>query len=352
MSDGDVARGRYAWIEPGAHEVASGVYRIPLPLPSDGLRAVNVYAVVDGDGLVLVDSGWALERAREQLETALGEIGYGLPDIRRFLMTHIHRDHYTLGVTLRRTFGTRVSLGAGERPSLETVMSGRSDGQLSRLRRAGADELVEAVLEGDQHDPAPPQDGYELPDDWIGNAVEVELESRTLHVVATPGHTRGHVVLFDFESGLLFSGDHVLPHITPSIGLESATTDLPLGDYLDSLRLMRHYPDMRLLPAHGPVTDGVHGRVDELLDHHERRLEQTARTIERGAGTAFRAAANLGWTKHEKSLESLDVFNRVLAVCETAAHLDLLVVRGALRSSTVDGVTWYRTVPDPVLAAE
>lgn len=343
MSDGDVTRGRNAWIEPGVFEVASGVHRIPLPLPNDGLRAVNVYAVEDGDGLVLVDSGWALEQARDRLETALGEIGYGFEDVRRFLVTHVHRDHYTLGVTLRRTFGTRVSLGGGERPSLETIMAGRSDGQLSRLRRAGAHELAETVLAGFRAGEVPTQDGYELPDDWIEGGTEIELATRTLHVVPTPGHTRGHVVFLDSESSLLFSGDHVLPHITPSIGLESATADLPLGDYLDSLRLMHRYPDMRLLPAHGPVTGSVHSRVDELLEHHERRLESTARTIEDGAGTAFQSALRLGWTRHDKSLEDLDVFNRILAVGETAAHLDLLVARGVLRASLVDGVTEYRT---------
>lgn len=344
MSNGDV-QGRHAWTEPGAFEVAAGVHRIPLPLPSDGLRAVNVYAIEDGGGLVLIDSGWALEQARDQLETALGKIGYGFEDVRRFLVTHVHRDHYTLGVTLRRTFGTPVSLGIGEQPSLETLIAGRADGQRSQLAKWGAPELAEIVGQAQASGETPPQDGYELPDDWIENGSQIPLATRTLRTVPTPGHTQGHVVFFDPDSSLLFSGDHVLPHITPSIGLEPARAELPLGDYLDSLRLMRSYPDMRLLPAHGPVADSVHTRVGELLGHHEERLESTAQAIGDGAGTAYEAALKLGWTRHDKHLDELDVFNRVLAIGETAAHLDLLVVRNLLQSSTVDGTTEYRTPP-------
>ncbi len=341
----ETERGRHAWTESGAFEVADGVHRIPLPLPNDGLRAVNVYAIEDEGELVLIDSGWALQEARDQLETALGKIGYGFESVRRFLVTHMHRDHYTLGVVLRRTFGTHVSLGIGEQPSLDVIMAGRNDGQLSRLRGWGATELAEVVRAAREAGHVPDEDGYEQPDSWIDGNAEIPLRSRTLRAIPTPGHTRGHVVFLDSESSLLFSGDHVLPHITPSIGLEAANAKLPLGDYLDSLRLMRTYPDMRMLPAHGDVAESVHSRVEELLRHHDERLALTRQAISDGAGTAFDAARELGWTRRQHRLDDLDTFNQVLAVGETAAHLDVLVARGELRTSTVDGVAEYRVPP-------
>ncbi len=97
------------WTRAGVYRSAPGVFRIPLPLPSDGLRAVNVYAMADGAGWTLVDSGWALAVARELLVAALAELGAGLADVRRFLVTHAHRDHYTQGVALRREFGARIA---------------------------------------------------------------------------------------------------------------------------------------------------------------------------------------------------------------------------------------------------
>ncbi len=84
------------WTVPGVHDVGAGLFRIPLPLPQDGLRAVNVYAVRDGDGLVLVDSGWAITEARDLLEQAVKLLDSSLANVRRFLVTHVHRDHYTM----------------------------------------------------------------------------------------------------------------------------------------------------------------------------------------------------------------------------------------------------------------
>lgn len=135
---------RHAWIEPGAHAVADGVHRIPLPLPTDGLRAVNVYAIEQGDGLVLVDGGWALDVSERALIDALAEIGYGLGDIVRFLVTHAHRDHYTQAMAVRRRFGTRVALGLHEQESIRAVAYRAENPQaagpfvqVELLRRAG-----------------------------------------------------------------------------------------------------------------------------------------------------------------------------------------------------------------------
>lgn len=145
------------WTVPGVYEVAADTWRIPLPLPTDGLRAVNVYALRDGDGFVLVDSGWAIDEARDALAKALAALGAGLGDVRRFLVTHLHRDHYTLGVVLRREFGMPVALGLGEQLSLRA--GGRSDASSwtamrAQLHRAGADALGRhfATLTGG-HDP-------------------------------------------------------------------------------------------------------------------------------------------------------------------------------------------------------
>lgn len=330
------------WTEPGVYLAAPGVYRIPLPLPNDGLRAVNVYAIVDGDGVVLIDSGWALERSRELLEQALRAIGCGLGDVRRFLVTHVHRDHYSQAVAIRREFGTRISLGRGEQDSLNSVRDAdlHAGKNLRIMQVAGAQPLIEAFAANQPPPPDPLE--WQLPDDWFEGPGREELAARSLDVVPTPGHTQGHVVFVDAAGDLMFAGDHVLPRITPSIGFEASPVDLPLRDYLDSLRLVRGMPDRRLLSAHGPVTESVHERVDELLEHHRVRLEQTAETIDSGAATAYESALRLTWTRRERKFEDLDPFNQFLAVNETKAHLDLLAYQGKLRSSTRDEVIEYR----------
>jgi hypothetical protein len=96
-----------------------------------------------------------------------------------------------------------------------------------------------------------------------------------------------------------------------------------------------------LLPAHGPVTDSVHRRVDELVAHHGARLDATQAAVAAGATTAYDVATQLKWTRREKTLDELDTFNQMLAVTETAAHLTLLVAQGRVRVADVDGVRRY-----------
>jgi glyoxylase-like metal-dependent hydrolase (beta-lactamase superfamily II) len=330
------------WTRPGVFEVAAGVYRVPLPLPHDGLRAVNVYALSGEGGLVLIDSGWALAEAREALDRALAALDAGVADVRRFLVTHVHRDHYGMAVAVRREFGNTVSLGEGERPAIDalTTPGHRPMSEHWRaLARCGATEIVEALrarFELMPHDPAE----WEAPDDWLAGGTDIALRDRILRVVATPGHTRGHVVFLDSQARLMFAGDHVLPHITPSIGFEAVPAELPLGDYLDSLRLVRSLPDRRLLPAHGPVGASVHERVDELLRHHAERLDRSCAAVDPG-GTAFEVAGRLTWTRRGRDFADLDLFNQMLAVAETAAHLDLLAAQGRLKIADAEGVRRY-----------
>jgi glyoxylase-like metal-dependent hydrolase (beta-lactamase superfamily II) len=162
------------------------------------------------------------------------------------------------------------------------------------------------------------------PDAWLDDNQKIELSTRVLEVIATPGHTAGHIVLRDATAGLLFAGDHVLPHITPSIGLERTPEPRPLRSYLESLQLVRDQPDLLLLPAHGPVTASVHSRVDELLVHHEQRLAAVLDLVGAGHRTAYAVAAAMPWTRRERRLNDLDPMNRMMAILEVQAHLDVL----------------------------
>jgi len=343
--DSDVGRDverRDEWIGPGPETVAPGVHRIPLPLPSDGLRAVNVYAIEDGDGLVLIDGGWALAASMEQLESSLKTIGRDLREVRNILVTHIHRDHYTQAIAIRRAVGAAVSLGINERSSLESVLLDRRgllSSKPSQLHAHGATLLADE-LEAMPREASDTLSYFEEPDVWLEPG-DVELETFALTAVHTPGHTRGHTVFHWPERGLLFAGDHVLPHITPSIGFEPDRPPFPLRDYLESLAKVLDLPEATLLPAHGPVGGSSHDRSRELLAHHERRLADTHAALHAGAGMAFDVARILRWTRRERRFDELGAFDRMLAVFETAAHLDVLVLRGvAVRDDAGDVVTY------------
>jgi glyoxylase-like metal-dependent hydrolase (beta-lactamase superfamily II) len=300
-------------------------------------------------GLTCIDAGWAIEVSRDLLGRSLAQLGHRVSDITRFLVTHVHRDHYTQAVTVRREFGNaEVCLGVGDRPTIDLFNSDELDADptVDRLRLAGAWDIAgrwRAMFEGRDPDLAM----WEPPDVWLDGEQLIDLGDRTLRAVPTPGHTAGHFVFADEADGVLFAGDHVLPTITPSVGFELVYASDPLGDFLGSLRAVREMPDLALLPAHGPVTPSSHARVDELLAHHDHRLALCRRAVGADGATAYDVARSLTWTRHERSFEDLDVFNAALAALETMVHLDLLVRRGVLAREVTEGTAVFRPGPPP-----
>jgi glyoxylase-like metal-dependent hydrolase (beta-lactamase superfamily II) len=337
---------RHAWTEPGVEDLGGGVYRIPLPLPMEGLKAVNVYAITDPGGVDLIDAGIALVPARERLEAGLRQLGYELGDVRNFFVTHIHIDHYSLAVELRRTFQNVIILGEEERANLiatREMVNGRGDRFFGAdgLRRMGALELATQFSAETRRPPALIE--WEDPDRWLADGTDLDLRTRTLRAVHTPGHTRGHVIFHDASAQIIFAGDHVLPHITPSIGFEAAGNRMALRDYLSSLARTLNLADARLLPAHGPVTGSVHERVNELLAHHDLRLADTHQAVLAGHATPYEVAQSLKWTRRQRRFADLDLFSQVMSTNETAAHLEVLAARGQVTHSvSAEGTDLYQ----------
>jgi glyoxylase-like metal-dependent hydrolase (beta-lactamase superfamily II) len=312
----------------------------------DALKAINVYVVQGDDGLTLIDGGWSIAVARELLDKSLRSIDSGFGDIKRFLVTHVHRDHFTMATVLGHEVGAEVALGLGDKPGLDlfhqefAALEGSPFAEV--LRSAGAADVAERWDEFSEDADAPDLGLWQYPDTWLDGDVTLEVGQRSLDAVHTPGHTPGHYVFADRAAGLLFAGDHVLPTITPSIGFVVPPEPQPLGDFMASLTKVRGLPDLRLLPAHGPVAPSTHARVDELLAHHEQRLDASLAALAGGPLTAAQVAGHLGWTRHEHPYDQLDVFNRGMAAMETKAHLELLVARGlAARSVDRDGVVTF-----------
>ena len=330
------------WTEPGAYPVSDGIHRIPLPLPIDGLRAVNVYAIETEQGLTLVDGGWAIDASAQAARRVAGVDRHRVRDITRFLVTHVHRDHYTQALDRRRELGPHVSLGLGEQATLDVVRDREpaADPTVAQIAGPGRASIARGWQAFTERWRARPV-AVGCPDTWLDGDQQLTVGNRTLDAVSTPGHTQGHFVFADRDAGLLFAGDHVLPTITPSIGFEPAYAALPLGDFLASLAKVRALPDLRLLPAHGAVTASTHARIDELVAHHDVRLRCAAQRWRPGGSTAYDVAARCPGRGDARRFDDLDLFNSALASMETMAHLELLAARGEITRGQVDGVNVY-----------
>lgn len=306
--------------------ITDRMWRVPLPLPLPDLKEVNAYVIAGDDGVTLVDPGWASPESEALLVTALDSLGYTPSAIRRILVTHGHWDHYTQGVKWRDELGVELLLGAEERHSIDAFdpRDGVHPNQVPVMVRAGAMTLAEDVA-ALQWQPYERDVAFTAPDRWLQDGDTIDAGGIGITARATPGHTRGHMV---FETaGLAFTGDHLLPRITPSIAMERAPEKLPLRSYLRSLQLFLDLPDVRMLPAHGGVDQYTRGRAQELLDHHDERLAAVTELIAAGAATAFDVARRMRWTRHERHLTELDTIHQMVAVLEVLAHLELLVTQ-------------------------
>lgn len=307
--------------EPLTDRLADGVYRIPLPLPLDDLKSINAYALESSAGLILVDPGWASADTTRVLSAALKELGYGLPDVTTMIATHGHWDHYTQAIAIRDEHRGKVHLGIEERHSIGgfETLTGCYPRQVELLRAAGAPQLAEYidVVPYQEHEIDIP---FGNPDVWLHDGDVLDFGDRVLSIHEMPGHTRGHVVIADEAAGVMFTGDHILPRITPSIGFEREPEVLPLRSFLSSLRATLELPDARMLPAHGSVTPSVHARASELLDHHAKRLA-VIREFGADGRSPYEIARCLRWTRHARRLDELNPMHQMTAILEVAAHL-------------------------------
>jgi glyoxylase-like metal-dependent hydrolase (beta-lactamase superfamily II) len=330
---------------PERAELLPGVWRLPLPLRDSPLGHVNTYLVRADNGYLLVDCGWDTADTLHALEGHLRSLDIRLPDVRHLVVTHIHPDHYGLAGRLREITSADLSFHRLERLYIESRyveadellgemrewlrLNGTPQSELDRLNR-GSMGMLERVQ-------------IAFPDRTLDGGEEIPCGAFAFRVIWTPGHSAGHICLHDARKKVLLSGDHVLPHITPSVGLHVRTTSNPLADYLDSLRLIGRLEAELVLPGHGEPFKGLPERTTELLAHHHRRLDEIIGLLSARPGlalTGYTIAAQMSWSRR-RTWDDLSGFERRLAVSEALAHIELLHDRGAVAKDFADGEVRY-----------
>jgi glyoxylase-like metal-dependent hydrolase (beta-lactamase superfamily II) len=338
-------------------EVAPGVLRTQLPISLPGLGHVNCYVMEDERGIAVVDPGLPGEESWGALVDRLARAGYKVADVHTVVVTHSHPDHFGGAMRLRaeadadilthetfRTLWSTSELDEHEDSSALEVRDPESHAEaIERIfstpspwggRRAGPPpEFIERMRQAQ----ASGDVSYMTPEPSIPvvDGATVRLARREWLAVHTPGHTYDHLCLYDPDNGVVFTGDHVLPSITPHISGLAPQAD-PLALFFASLQRMTELSDVTIaLPAHGHPFHDLGGRALHIIDHHEERLD------------IIREAT------HRLPNGTVNEFMRVLfserawgdmAESETYAHLEHLRELGELRREDPDGIAHYTPV--------
>ncbi len=321
-------------------EVAPGVLLVPLPLPAKPTIVQTWLLDCGDDEWALVDTGVALPPSREALLSALAARRIEPAQVRHIVGTHHHPDHFGASRPLAQAFGARLALHPAELERIEYALSAEAEDMIRHSRRHGMPVRPEAEREAPR--PREVWAGSFDPATRIDHLLEdgevLALGRRRLRVVATPGHTPGHCCLLDLDSGALLVGDHLLPKITPHVGVFATGPTNPLGDYLASLEKVAALDAALVCPAHGPVYRDHRHRARQIAAHHEYRLRVMADALKAGPATAYAVSTRaFRWVFENPD----NRFQVGAALMETVAHLELLCARGVARREERDGVLFY-----------
>jgi len=316
-------------------DVLPGLYKIELPLPKNPLKSVNCYLIKGADRNLIIDTGMNRPECKEVMMPALQKLDVDLNRTDLFV-THLHADHFGLTGDL----ATESSICYFGDVETRIVKGPRHWADLLDYYTANGfplQVLKESMAKhpGYLYSPSRLVDITEVRDGQV-----IEVGGYALRCVETPGHSPGHMCLYDESKKILFSGDHILFDITPNIAHWPEMGDA-LGSYLESLERADTLEVELVLPAHRSSWHEHRKRIQELKEHHKVRLEEAMAALKEGDKTAYQVAPYITWKIEAKEWKDFPIVQQWFAMGETIAHLVYLLERGKVKRYNLDGTTYY-----------
>jgi glyoxylase-like metal-dependent hydrolase (beta-lactamase superfamily II) len=319
-------------------EILPGLFRLKIPLPDSPLKYLNSYVIKGDRKSLIIDTGLNRTECLEAMRTGLETIGVDLEAADIFI-THLHADHFGL-VTKLATDTSQVYFS---RPEKELIESWEGFGAM--IAYAGQNGFPEEELQAalDKHP------GAKYGSEWIPEMKLLEDEDEicvgnyNFRCVATPGHTMGHICLYEADKKILVAGDHILIDITPNIQCWSDVQN-PLKHYLRSLEKVYDLKIDLTLPGHRRLINNHQARIDELKRHHSDRLAEVLSILEKGAANAYQVASRMTWDIDSESWDAFPVAQKWFATGEAISHLRYLEEDGKLLRKLEGKKTLYAMV--------
>jgi glyoxylase-like metal-dependent hydrolase (beta-lactamase superfamily II) len=317
-------------------EISRGFFMIDLPMPFR-LGHVNVFLYLHKKRGILFDTGLNVYGVLPQLEKALATLDLTIESIDDIFLSHFHADHCGIAGLIKKRSGATIHMSEKgkrhiERMGKEALIVETMTGFLSR--HGFPLKTLDSIMRLFSHFrnvTAP----FEVDEILEGGEIQ-SIGGRTFEVISTPGHANGHDCFYFADEGILLSGDHVLPHITPNLGPDLFDPDYyPLDSFITSLDRVRDLPVTIVCPAHGALFRDLTGRVDEIKEHHRERKALVLKSVLTSPKTTYEISRDV-------FEEDLSEFDKFLALNETYVHIVELIREGLIGEEKREGLVVYR----------
>jgi glyoxylase-like metal-dependent hydrolase (beta-lactamase superfamily II) len=305
-------------------EIRSDLFRVKIPLPNSPLKYLNAYVIRSDERNLIVDTGLNRKECLHSMKAGLDELDINL-DKTDFFITHLHADHFGLVGKLV----TDTSKIYFNRPETELIESWIGwDPMIAYAGKNGfpKDELRAAI---ESHP------GHKFAADWVPDLSvlrdgdEIKVGKYLFRCVFTPGHSMGHMCLYEGTHKILFAGDHILIDITPNIQCWSDAVN-PLKNYLKSLDKVLDLEINLTLPGHRRIIKNHRARIAELKKHHHKRLKEVGTILKDRPQNAFQVASQMTWDLKANSWDEFPIAQKWFATGEALAHLRYLEEKGTI----------------------
>lgn len=322
-------------------QLLDNIFALQIPLPDNPLKWLNCYIIKDQNNgrNLIIDTGFNRPECYSVLREAIIELDLD-PQKTDVFISHLHADHSGNAHKLA-ALGYKLFMGRQDYEYLKRLKT--IDDRKASLRDLldhgmSHEELAEMCRESPSIKFAPESFEATLVDD--GDILS--YGGYKLTALLTPGHTPGHMCLYDPATETIFLGDHVLFDITPNICSWAGVED-SLGNYLHSLKKISSYKIRNAFPSHRNTSDKtVNERIEEIKNHHNYRLNELLKILsEEGPLSTYDLAGKMTWKIKTRDWASFPVGQKHFAVREAQAHAEHLIKRGLIKITVVDGKIGY-----------
>ncbi|MEB3101510.1 MBL fold metallo-hydrolase [Ferviditalea candida] len=305
----------------------SGILPVKIDLPFR-LNHVNCFLAEGETGWTIIDTGLHNASSAEAWDAHLDG-----KELTRIVLTHYHPDHIGYAGTLQAKTGARVQMTQTDTKTMNLFWSNDFyEMMLGNYFSYGVDEATAHRLIDYTRNFSNTVMPLPKIDEYLHEGDRIVFGRYEYELFRAPGHADGMICLFDRDNGILLSADHILPRITPNISYWFFGEQNPLKVYMDSLERFKGLNAEYVIPSHGQPFQNANRRIDEIIGHHDKRLDQALEIVNNGKSTVFEICLSMfgsRLTDHEIRF----------AIGETIAHLEFLAERGECRKDK-DGGKW------------